>query len=208
MSERLLATTTAIGEFVSALAEEFPKDKALVAYDKRLQKTGVRNKTAMKKHQQEFEEFMKKYGDKFTEKDFQDIPEDERISYASETYISIGKILREIDTESRPVLFEHLKAIRALVLPTEPVDGMQEIFGSVMKEAKEIGNNLLNSGKIDKAMMTGKPDEKKISEIAPIMLQEFLESGAISRMVSQFEGKQLDMSSVLGMMAGMAKEMQ
>ncbi|AEA07082.1 putative RNA methyltransferase [Lausannevirus] len=208
MSERLVATISAIGEFVGALVEEFPKDKALCAYDRRLQKTGVRNKTAMKKHQQEFEEFMKKYGANLTEDSFEQIPEDTKISYASETYISIGKILREIEPENRPILFDHLKAIKALVLPQAPKEGMEQVFGSVISEAKKIGKDLLDSGKIDKSKFSGKPDKKAIAEIAPLMLQEFLESGAIDRMVSQFEGKELDMGSVLGMIKNMAGEMQ
>nr|WQM87163.1 putative RNA methyltransferase [Marseillevirus cajuinensis] len=208
MGERLVATISAIGEFVGALAELFPKEKPLVAYDKRLQKTGVRNKVAMKKHFEEFESFFRKHGEHVSSGNIEGIPEDEKIVYASETYIAIGKILRDMEKDDTSVVFEHLRAIRALVSPEAPKEGSEQLLGSVISEAKQIGKNLLNSGKIDKSKLSGKPDAKAIAEIAPVMLKEFLESGAIERMVEKFDGKELDMGSVLGMIKGMAGEMQ
>ncbi|ADB04005.1 putative RNA methyltransferase [Marseillevirus marseillevirus] len=208
MGERLVATISAIGEFVGALAELFPKEKPLVAYDKRLQKTGVRNKVAMKKHLQEFEAFFKENGEHVSSGNIEGIPEDTKISYASETYIAIGKILRDMERDDTVVVFDHLRAIRALVAPEVPKEGTENLLGSVISEAKQIGKSLLDSGKIDKSKLSGKPDAKAIAEIAPVMLKEFLESGAIERMVEKFDGKDLDMGSVLGMIKGMAGEMQ
>lgn len=207
MSERLVVAVNAIGEFVGVLSEEFPNEKPIVGYERILQKTGVRNKTAMQKHREEFSQFMAKFGAKLDEKSYLEIPETERISYSSDRYIPIGKILRNSDSDNRSVIFEHLLSIRALVSPQKPAaSGNNNILDEAMKEAKQLGKNLLQSGKLDVNKFKGQSDTKSIKEFAPIVLNEFLNSGAFDRMMEKTSEGNLDMSSIIQFMQKMSTD--
>lgn len=206
MSDRLVVSFNTIKEFVEALKEEYPEEKGIVLYEKRLRQTGIKNKIAMKEHRNKFEAFFSEHGDKLTEKEYVNIPKDAKISYSSEIYIPIAKVLEE-SGDNRAVIFEYLSSIFALVSPEKQNVAGNELMQDLMGDVREFGEKIVKSGKLDSLKNSGKATKQDVIKAVPLLLEELSESGFLDNIINKMEGKEMnmDVGSIMGMLQGLSQ---
>jgi hypothetical protein len=183
-----LVTFKAISNFITSLAEVFPKQRSLKLYAHLIGKTTLAHDKAIKKHIDAFTE----------EKNHANI-QNGNIMYSERVFIDIDSIFAESDAETMDVIWNHLLTISALVDPTGKARQILKentVSGDSTSEAKFLENII---GKVEEHV---DPNANPMEAVSSIM-----QSGVFTELVGGMGNGLQDGSLDLGKLMGTVQSM-
>lgn len=203
--DTLLIGFKSVCNFVKDLSVEFgKKHKPLRLYDRLASNTQISHDKAIKKHMDIFQQFCMANRAALRSKDESKLTLT-KIEYSERVFIDIGHIFHIADDETKPVIWQHLLTISAIV---DPAGKAKEVLLEDEKNNSSGSENFLDDI-IEKVKTTIKPDATPMEAMASMM-----SSGLITEVVSGLQtnissGK-LDFPKIMGtvqkLMSGMMEQ--
>ena len=163
--DTLLIGFKAVCNFVKDLSTEFgKKHKPLRLYDRLASNTQISHDKAIKKHMDIFQQFCITNRTAIKTKDVSKLT-NTKLEYSDRVYIDIGHIFHIADDETRPVIWQHLLTISAIV---DPSGKAKEVLIKDEKENSAGSDNFLEDI-IEKVKNTVKPDANPMEAMASLM---------------------------------------
>lgn len=193
--EKSLIAFRAICNFVNDLAEEYGKrHKPLLLYKRLANHTQIAHDRAIKKHISIFTEFCTNNREALVTQDSSKLSS-KRLDYSDRVYIDMDFIFRIADSETSPVIWQHLLTISALL---DPSGKAKDILRKQAEDSKNGGDEAkFINDLILKLEEHVKPDATPMEVILNIM-----KSGTANELVTGIKGGlksgKLDLKKILG----------
>ena len=195
-ADNSLTTFKAIANFVTCLNEVFgTKHKPLKLYSHLLSKTTLVHEKPIKKHIQAVSRFCVANRDAIYSKNKQKLAQT-TIDYSPRVYINLQTIMSEADTETLPMIWQHLLILSAL---TDPTGKAKEILKDMIKDTNSTDKseaNFLNDI-IEKVESQVNPESNPMEAVTSI-LQSGIFTDLISGMGAGLQDGSLDLSKLMG----------
>jgi hypothetical protein len=205
MNDTSLITFKAITNFVNELGGMYnEKHKPLRLYHHLINKTQIGHEQSILKHIDGFRKFCISNRDAILSKDVSKL-EDSNITYSTRVYIDMSIVFSFADDEAKPVIWQHILCISALV---DPAGKAKEVLRKNMEDGK--------SGKDETEFLTdiiskventvGDEATNPMDAVGSIMNSGIL-TDLIGGMQNGLQSGNLDLSKLLGAVQGMVGQM-
>jgi len=190
-----LTTFKAIANFVTCLNEVFGNShKPLKLYAHLLSKTTLMHEKPIQKHLQAISNFCISNREAIASKDIQQLSQS-TIVYSHRVYINLQVIMLEADSETLPMIWQHLLILSAL---TDPTGKAKEILKEMINDnnTNKSEANFLNDiiGKVESHV---NPDSSPMEAVTSI-LQSGVFTDLIGGMGTGIQDGSLDLSKLMG----------
>lgn len=200
--ERTLIAFNAICSFINDICDEYgKKHRPLKLYKRLINQTQISHTEAIKKHINRFREFCLVNRDGIMEQDESKFTS-HKISYSERVFVDISKIFRFADNDTKPVIWQHILTISALL---DPAGKAKEILRKNAEEGKSSQKETeFLHDIISKVESNTSPDANPMEAISSL-----LGSGIMTDMMSAMQGGgDLDIGKLLGAVQGMVGSLQ
>lgn len=198
--ESYLIAFKAICNFVNDLNSVYgKKHKPLKLYRRLINQTQIAHDQAIKKHISAFHNFCLSNRDCLYSQDKKQLV-NKKIEYSDRVYIDMEIIFRNCDTETEPVIWNHLLTISAIL---DPAGKAKEILRKNAENGKSSmqETNFLTDI-ISKVEKNVKPDSNPIEAVSSI-LQSGIFNDLLSGMQGGLSSGKLDLNKLVGAVQGM-----
>lgn len=189
----------AICQFVHDMSEVFGKrHKPLRLYDRLSSQTKISHTEAIKKHITVFHDFCVSNREAILSKDENKLSQ-RKISYSDRVYIDMGFVFSIADNENKPVIWQHLLTISAII---DPSGRAKEVLKDNEKKDLTKESDFL-ANMVSKLENTIKPDSNPNDAIASIM-----QSGIVGDLLNEMRSGKLDVQKLMGSLQSTIGSMQ
>lgn len=182
-----------ISNFVNDLASVFgKKNHSLKLYRRLINKAQITHDKAIKKHLDAYSKFCVANREAILEQDETKLIEP-KINYSDKVFIDMSKIFPESDKETKPVIWQHILTISAIL---DPHNKAKEVLKKVTEKSTGTEADFLN-GLMDKIQQSG-AGNNPMEAVGSI-----LQGGGINDLVNSMQSGDFDIGKLVGMVQGM-----